>query len=97
VDTILKTLFNINLRYKLKEVDSTKVIRTNLEDISIFADVIFTVYILIWIEGAKSKTKNFQYFLDWLSLKDTDFVDLSSLNDFRKQGLCSIDVANIET
>ncbi len=96
VDTILKTLFNINLRYELKEVDPEKVMGTNLEDISIFADVIFAVYILIWAEEAKSKTKNFQYFLDLLSPRDTDFIDLSSLNDFRKQGLCSIDVASVE-
>lgn len=97
VDTILKTLFNINLRYEPKEIDPKKVIGTNLEDISIFADVIFAVYILIWIEENRGKIKSFHHFLDLLSTRDTDFIDASGLNNFRKHGLYSIDITNIET
>jgi len=41
--------------------------------------------------------KNLQEFLNLLSPEDTDFIDQTTLNNFRKSGLVSLDLNNLQT
>jgi len=92
VDTILKVLFNFNHKvYLNKNLENA-----DLESISIFADLIFGVYLTLGKEKIK-RMKNLQEFLNLLSPEDTDFIDQTTLNNFRKSGLVSLDLNNLQT
>jgi len=97
VEVILKMLFGIKIKYKLKEVAPQIIEKMNLEGISILSDVIFSVYICLWMDRADDQRKDFRYFLKLLSTKDTDFIDADSLRKFRNQGMSSININNIKT
>jgi hypothetical protein len=95
VDTILKVLFNFNHKVYLKEKTKVKKLENvDLESISIFADLIFGVYLTLGKEKIK-RMKNLQEFLNLLSPKDTDFIDQTKLDNFRKLGLTSLSLNNL--
>ena len=95
VDTILKVLFNFNHKVYLKEKNKFKKLENvDLESISIFADLIFGVYLILG-KGKIKRMKNLQEFLNLLSPKDTDFIDQIVLNNFRKLGLISLNLNDL--
>lgn len=97
VDCILKALFGIKLEHKLTEAGPDIIEKMNLIDLSIFVDVIFTVYICLWLERSSS-SKGFDDFLGLLSPEDTDFADaavVAALKQFRNNNLTSRDINDI--
>jgi len=97
VDTILKVLFNFNHKVYLKEKNKFKKLENvDLESISIFADLIFGVYLTLG-KGKIKRMKNLQEFLNLLSPKDTDFIDQIVLNNFRKLGLISLNLNDLHS
>jgi len=97
VDTILKVLFNFNHKVYLKEKNKFKKLENvDLESISIFADLIFGVYLTLG-KGKIKRMKNLQEFLNLLSPKDTDFIDQTKLNNFRKLGLISLNLNDLHS
>jgi hypothetical protein len=92
VDSILKVLFGIYLQHQVEETASHQVEKLQLIDLSIFAEIIFAVYITLWLERTNTQNKNFNFFLNLLSYKDTDFINSKKLQNFRKKGLTSIDI-----
>jgi len=92
VDSILRVLFGISSQHKQKETTSDHIEKLHLIDLSIFADIILAVYIYLWLNHIGHQNKNFNFFLNLLSSEDTDFIGVERLQNFRKNGLTSVDI-----
>lgn len=96
-DTVLKTLFGIDTKCVPEEINPEEISKVNFDNISVLADVIFAVYISIWLKKRRNKRSSFDGFLALLSPSDTDFTNVEILNNFRRRGLCSVDTSSIKT
>ncbi|MBN1325758.1 glycosyltransferase [Candidatus Falkowbacteria bacterium] len=96
ITTISKILFNKKINCQIVEVGPKKINNLKLIDISILSDFTFLIYISSWLNQINMTKINFNFFINILSINETDYIEYQRLQKFRKNGLSSVDINSLQ-